>query len=81
MADPKLSFWQKFPAMAAVGAAGLKLVGALGGGGSKVSGAGGSSGTKGGETSTAQAQTDHLKVILQTLRGVDAKSDLQEGKP
>lgn len=49
LADPKLSFWQKFPAVAAVGAAGLKLVSAI------KSGGGGSGGGGGGKTAASSA--------------------------
>lgn len=61
LADPKLGFWAKLPAMAAIGAAGLKVVSALGGGGRSVaaSAAASSSGASAGSaTPSAPAVPD-----------------------
>ncbi|NBZ87913.1 hypothetical protein [Stagnihabitans tardus] len=70
LADPKLGFWAKLPAMAAIGAAGLKVVSALGGGGRAVaaSSAASSSGASAGSaTPSAPAVPD----ITINFKGVE----------
>jgi hypothetical protein len=71
LADPKLGFWQKLPAMAAIGAAGMKLVSALGGGG------GGSAKATTGAASTSTTSTSGEQAadpLLVTLKGLDPKA-------
>lgn len=71
LADPKLGFWQKLPAMAAIGAAGLKLVSALGGSG----GASAKASASGAATSSATASTSQpVDPMLVTLKGLDPKA-------
>lgn len=66
LADPRLSFWQKLPAAAAIGAAGLKLVSAIKGGGG---GGGGSSkaSASSGSASSAASEQEPMRVLLQGL--------------
>lgn len=70
LADPKLSFWAKLPAMAAIGAAGMQLVGALGGGGSRVSSVAGSAGSSSGAAAGVAAGKEQSPLFL-TLKGLD----------
>jgi hypothetical protein len=71
LADPKLGFWQKLPAMAAIGAAGLKLVSALGGSG----GGSAKAATGGASTSTASTSGEQAAdPLLVTLKGLDPKA-------
>ena len=69
LANPDLSFWQKLPAMAAIGRAGMSLVSALGGSGSA---GGGSAKASSAATSSAPAQ-QAADPLLITMKGVDPK--------
>lgn len=72
LADQRLGFWAKLPAMAAIGAAGMSLVTALGGSGSAGGGsAKASSGAAGGSGAAAAAPADPLLV---TMKGLDPKA-------
>lgn len=69
LADPKLGFWAKLPAVAAIGGAGMKIVSALGGGGSvkgvSASGAGGAD-SAGGDSVAAQG-AQPMRFLVQGL--------------
>ncbi|WRH61573.1 MAG: hypothetical protein RSE12_14500 [Fuscovulum sp.] len=69
LADPKLSFFQKLPAMLAVGAAGMRVVSAIrsggGGGGGAVGGSGTAFAAQGQQTPQAPAPQEW------TIRGLD----------
>lgn len=69
LADPTLGFWAKFPAVAAIGAAGMRLVSSLGGSGRSSSGGSASAGGSGstGTTATQAAQERPLTVVLQGI--------------
>lgn len=69
LADPKLGFWAKLPAMAAIGAAGMGLVSALGGSGKSKGGGSGGGGSEGG-SSTAPVEKAQSPLLL-TLQGLD----------
>lgn len=75
LADPKLSFWQKFPAVAAVAKAGAGIVKALGGNSGGAASSGASAGGAAGNTATEAAQAP-LQV---TMRGLNPK-DLFTGQ-
>lgn len=73
LADPRLGFWAKLPAMAAIGAAGMGLVSALGGGGKSKAGAASSSGGSGGGSAGAPTEQAQSPLFV-TLQGLDPKS-------
>ncbi len=73
LADPKLGFWAKLPAVAAIGAAGMGLVSALGGSG-KAAGRGGAASSSGGSAgggSDGSAAAGPLQVLA---KGLDPKA-------
>jgi hypothetical protein len=79
LADPKLGFWAKLPAMAAIGAAGFGIVSALGGGGSK-SASGSTSGSTSGASTSGDAvgtSSGAVSPLAVTLQGLDAKQFYQ----
>lgn len=69
LADPKLSFWAKLPAAAAIGAAGLKLVSAIKGGGSagRISGAASASSGSGAAGGSGQEEAGPLRITLEPI--------------
>lgn len=70
LADPKLGFWAKLPAVAAIGAAGMGLVSSLGGSGrssGKVTSSAGGSASGTAETASDGEAKKPLTVILQGI--------------
>lgn len=66
LADPKLGFWAKLPAVAAIGAAGLRMVSAIKGGGGGGVAVPAASSTSGGLASTATEQ-EPMRVRIQGI--------------
>lgn len=70
LADPTLGFWAKFPAVAAIGAAGMQLVSSLGGSGRSSSGGKASAGGSG-STSASATQAAQERPLTVVLQGID----------
>ncbi|MEI6800492.1 MAG: hypothetical protein WCO04_14955, partial [Pseudomonadota bacterium] len=74
LADPRLGFWGKLAAYAAIGASGLGLVAALGGGGRKADGPPAGAGTSETTATTTAATAATAAPLVVTMQALDPKA-------